>query len=122
MPKLKTDKLPVSIYARHGDTCHSSEPHVHDCLNCASGFKADDYVLVARFAYLQEGLDYCQVGARRGVSMRLISRITSIPHVSNYIPQGKTLPKAYQCEGAYAVGPLGELGRIAALGSQANPL
>ena len=123
MPRLKADKLPVSCYVRHGDTCHTSEsPSVHDSLNCASGFRADDYVLVARFAYLQEGIDYCQMGARRGVSMRLVSRITSIPHVSNYIPLGHMIPEVWQCEGAYTVSQAGELGRIAALGSRANPL
>jgi hypothetical protein len=55
--KLKTDKLPVSAYVRHGDMCTlgSQTPNFHDRLGCASGYKAGDYVLVARFAYLQEG-------------------------------------------------------------------
>jgi hypothetical protein len=123
MPRLKTDKLPVSVYARHEDSCHANESaSVHDSLRCASGFKANDYVLVARFSYLQEGIDYCQTGARRGVSMRLVSRITSIPHISNYVPRGASLPEEYRSEGAYTVGENGELGRIAALGSAQNPL
>ena len=41
----------------------------------ASGFWADDYVLAARFAYLQEAIDYCLEGSKRGVRMKLISRL-----------------------------------------------
>lgn len=115
MPKLKADKLPVSVYARHGDTCHTAEcAAVHDALHCASRHKADDYVLTARFCYLQEAIDYCQASAKLGVSMRLVSRITSVPHISNYIPTGASLPKLYQSEGAYTISRAGELGRIAA--------
>jgi len=85
--KLKTDKLAVRVYAKHGGTC-SIAPHCKS-LGCASGFKPSDLVLVAQFAYLQEAIDYCQEGARRGVSMRLISRICPIPYVSDYAPNGR---------------------------------
>ena len=85
--KLKTDKLAVRVHAKHGDTC-SIAPHCTS-LGCASGCKPSDLVLVAQFAYLQEAIDYCQEGARRGVSMRLISRICPIPYVSNYEPNGR---------------------------------
>src|SRR3979490_3074156 len=84
MPRLKADKLLVSVYALHGDTC-SLAPHCKS-LGCASGHAPDDYILSARFAYLQEAIDYCQEGARRGVNMRLVSRICSIPYVSDYTP------------------------------------
>jgi hypothetical protein len=84
---IKTEKLSVRCYARHGDTC-SIAPHC-ESLGCASGCKPNDLVLVAQFAYLQEAIDYCQEGARRGVSMRLISRICPIPYVSNYVPNGR---------------------------------
>ena len=81
--RLKTDKLAVSIYARHGDTC-SLAPHC-ESLGCASGLVSDDYVLVARFAYLQEAIDYCLAASARGVRMRLVSRIVpSAPFVSEY--------------------------------------
>lgn len=85
--RIKTDKLSVSCYALHGDTC-AIAPHC-ETLGCASGHKATDYVLAARFAYLQEAIDYCHVGAKRGVKMRLVSRIVSTPHVSQYEPDGK---------------------------------
>jgi hypothetical protein len=79
----RSDKLLVSVYALHGDTC-SLAPHC-ESLGCASGFSADDYVLVARFAYLQEAIDYCQQVSQRGVNTRLVSRIVpSAPYVSNY--------------------------------------
>lgn len=118
-PKLRTDKLLVSVYARHGDTCHTSErADVHDSLKCASNLFADDYVLVAKFAYLQEAIDYAREGARRGVSMRLVSRITPIAYVSNYIPEGRELPEEWRGEGAYTISPRGDTGRIPALASQ----
>jgi hypothetical protein len=82
---LKTDKLLVSAYVRHGDTCHSGDHH--DSLNCASGFKANDYVLVAKFGYLQECLDYAIEGARRGCRMLVISRIAKEPMRWHYIPE-----------------------------------
>jgi|SRR5467141_4106198 len=86
MSRLKTDRLLVSVYAHHGDTC-SLAPHCKS-LGCASGHAPDDYVLVARFAYLQEAIDYCQEGARRGVNMRLVSRIVpTAPHTSDYAPK-----------------------------------
>lgn len=80
--KLRTDKLAVSVYARHGDSC-SLAPHCKS-LGCASGFGPDDYVLSAKFAYLQEALDYSQQVAARGVSTRLVSKITETPFVSDY--------------------------------------
>src|SRR5229473_3413734 len=84
--KLKTDKLAVRVYAKHGDTC-SIAPHC-ESLGCASGCKPNDLVLVAQFAYLQEAIDYCQEGARRGVNMRLVSRIVrTAPHTSDYAPK-----------------------------------
>jgi hypothetical protein len=80
--RLKTDKLLVSVYVRHGDTC-SNAPHCK-ALGCASGHAADDYVLSAKFAYLQEGLDYAEYVSKRGVRARLVSRITSEPYISDY--------------------------------------
>ena len=81
--RIRADKLAVSCYALHGDTC-SNAPHCR-VLGCASGFWADDYVLVARFAYLQEAIDYCLEGASRGVHMKLISRLVpNKPFVSDY--------------------------------------
>jgi len=86
--RIKSDTLAVSIYARHGDTCGLQDSYDHhDSLGCASGHKSDDLVLVAKFAYLQEGIDYAQECVRRGVCVRLISRIVpNIPYVSNYAP------------------------------------
>ena len=84
---LKTDKLLVRCYAKHGDTC-SIAPHC-ESLGCASGHKAEDYVLAAQFAYLQEAIDYCQAVAKRGVSTRLVSRIVpSAPFVREYPAEG----------------------------------
>ena len=86
----RTDKLAVSVYALHGDTC-SLAPHC-ETLGCASGFKSDDYVLVARFAYLQEAIDYCQQIGKRGVNTRLVSRIVpTAPYISNYPKQAEVL-------------------------------
>ncbi len=83
MPRLKTDKLLVSVYALHGDTC-SLAPHCKS-LGCASGCAPDDYVLSARFAYLQEALDYAEAVSKRGVRVRLISRIVpTASYVSDY--------------------------------------
>ena len=80
---IKSDKLGVSVYARHGDTCNLA-PHCKS-LGCASGFDSDDYVLSARFAYLQEAIDYCQAISARGVRVRLVSRIVAgAPYVSDY--------------------------------------
>ena len=61
--RVRIDKLTVSCYALHGDTCCIA-PHCR-VLGCASGFWADDYVLAARFAYLQEAIDYCLKGSKR---------------------------------------------------------
>ena len=84
MPKFKTDKLLVRCYARHGDRC-SLSPHCKS-LGCATGLDSSDYVLAAQFAYLQEAIDYCREGQRRGVSMRLVSRIVpGKPYVSEYL-------------------------------------
>jgi hypothetical protein len=81
--KLKTDKLAVSVYANRGDTC-SVAPHCKS-LGCASGHGPDDYILSARFAYLQEALDYALAVSGRGVKVRLVSRIVpSAPFVSDY--------------------------------------
>ena len=80
----RTDKLAVSVYAKHGDMC-SLAPHC-ESLGCASRLASEDYVLVARFAYLQEAIDYCQTGCSRGVNMRLVSRICKPKYVSNYAP------------------------------------
>ena len=41
--KLKTDKLAVRVYAKHGDTC-SIAPHC-ESVGCASGCKPNDLVL-----------------------------------------------------------------------------
>jgi hypothetical protein len=88
MSRPKTDKLLVSVYAHHGDTC-SLAPHCKS-LGCASGCAPDDYVLSARFAYLQEAIDYCQAVARRGVRGRLVSRIVpTAPYVSDCVPEAK---------------------------------
>lgn len=81
--RIKNDKLAVSVYALHGDTC-SLAPHC-ETLGCASRLKSTDYVLVARFAYLQEAIDYCQQVSKRGVDTRLVSRIVpTAPYVSDY--------------------------------------
>lgn len=80
--KLRTDKLLVSCYALHGDMC-SLAPNCK-ALGCASGFDSTDLVLVAKFAYFQEAIDYCLDGQKRGVTMRLISRIGPTPYVSEY--------------------------------------
>jgi len=81
--RIRADKLDVSCYALHGDIC-GIVPHCR-ALGCASGFWADDYVLVARFAYLQEAIDYCLEGSERGVRMKLISRLVpNKPFVSDY--------------------------------------
>jgi hypothetical protein len=84
----RTDKLDVFVYALHGDTC-SLAPHC-ESLGCASGFKSADYVLSARFAYLQEGIDYAFAVANRGVHVRLISHIVpSAPFIRDYSPTKK---------------------------------
>jgi hypothetical protein len=81
--KIKTDKMAVRVYARHGDTCGLA-PHCKS-LGCASGHEPDDYVLCAGFAYLQEAIDYALLVSNRGVRVRLISRIVpSAPFVSDY--------------------------------------
>jgi hypothetical protein len=80
--KLKTDKLLVSVYVSHGDTC-SNAPHCKS-LGCASGHDADDYVLSAKFAYFQEGLDYAEYVSKNGVRARLVSKIGPTPYVSDY--------------------------------------
>ena len=86
--RIKTDRLAVSVYALHGDTC-SLAPHCKT-LGCASRHDANDYVLSARFAYLQEGIDYALACSARGVSMRLVSRIVpSAPYVSDYPKEGQ---------------------------------
>ena len=83
---IKTDKLAVSVYARHGDTCGLA-PHCAS-LGCASGFVPEDYVLSAKFAYLQEAIDYAQAVATRGVRTRLVSRIVPhVPYMSDYPKQ-----------------------------------
>ena len=85
--RLKTDKLAVSVYANHGDTCCLA-PNC-ESLGCASGLTSDDYVLSARFAYLQEAIDYAQAISARGVRARLVSRIVpGKPYVSDY-PKAK---------------------------------
>ena len=81
--KVRTDKLAVSCYAFHGDMC-SLAPHCKS-LGCASGLESDDFVLVARFAYFQEAIDYCQQASARGVRMKLISRLLpNKPYISDY--------------------------------------
>lgn len=85
---LRTDALKVSVYCKHGDSCGLQDEYGHhDSLGCASGYKAEDYVLSARFAYLQEAVDYAQAVASRGVNVRLVSRICAEPYVSDYPKQ-----------------------------------
>lgn len=85
---IKTDKLLVSVYANHGDTCGLA-PHC-ESLGCASGHKPHDYILSAKFAYLQEAIDYAQAISARGVRARLVSRIVpGKPYVSDY-PKAST--------------------------------
>lgn len=80
----KTDNLLVSVYARHGDTCGLA-PHC-ESLGCASGHKPSDWVLSAKFAYLQEALDYAVAVSARGVRTRLVSRIVkTAPFVTEYM-------------------------------------
>jgi hypothetical protein len=84
----RSDKLLVSVYALHGDTC-SLAPHCKS-LGCASGFESTDYVLSARFAYLQEAIDYAQAVVNREVHVRLISRIVpTAPFIRDYSPARK---------------------------------
>jgi hypothetical protein len=79
----RSDKLLVSIYANHGDTC-SLAPHCKS-LGCISRVGPDDYVLSAKFAYLQEAIDYAMAVSARGVRTKLVSRIApGKPYVSNY--------------------------------------
>jgi hypothetical protein len=81
--RLRTDKLDISVYANHGDTCGLA-PHCK-VLGCASGFDSDDYVLAARFAYFQEAIEYCEQVGKRGVRTRLVSHIVkNAPYVSDY--------------------------------------
>ena len=81
----KTDKLLVSVYAKHGDTCGLADSYGHhDSLGCASGCKENDMVLVARFAYFMEALDYCEQVSKRGVNTRIVSKIGPTPYVSEY--------------------------------------
>jgi hypothetical protein len=83
MRKPKPSTLQVSIFAKHGDTCCLA-PHC-ESLGCASGFKSEQFELVARFTYLQEAIDYAQAIQKRGVSARLVSKIVpSAPHTSEY--------------------------------------
>jgi hypothetical protein len=67
----KTDELRYAVYARHGDMCSCGEYGTRDC---ASGKSPDDYVVVARFAYLTEAIDYAHVCAARGVNIHLRSQ------------------------------------------------
>jgi hypothetical protein len=84
----RNDKLLVSVYALHGDSC-SLAPHCKS-LGCASGFESTDYVLSARFAYLQEAIDYALAVTNRGVHVRLISRIVpTAPFIRDYSPVKK---------------------------------
>jgi hypothetical protein len=86
--KNRPDKLDVYVYALHGDTCGIA-PHC-ESLGCASGFKSSDYVLSARFAYLQEAIDYCQQITGRGVHVRMVSKIvSSAPFIRKYAPAAK---------------------------------
>jgi hypothetical protein len=81
--KIKSDKMAVRIYARHGDTC-AVAPHCKS-LGCASGHEPDDYVLRAGFACLQDAIDYALLVSGRGVRVRLISHIVpSAPFISDY--------------------------------------
>jgi hypothetical protein len=83
--KTRTDKLAVSVYALHGDTC-SLAPHCKT-LGCASGFDSTDYGLSAKFAYLQEALDYADYIVKRGVRVRVVSRIVpTVPFIREYAP------------------------------------
>ena len=69
----KTDELRYAIYARHGDMCSCERDGVRDC---GTGRAYDDYVLVARFVFLTEAIDYAQAVSTgdRGVRVRLRSR------------------------------------------------
>jgi hypothetical protein len=85
---IRKDKLAVSVYALHGDTC-SLAPHCKT-LGCASRHDSQDFVLSARFAYLQEAIDYAMDCSKRGVTMRLVSRIVpTAPYISVYPKGGK---------------------------------
>jgi hypothetical protein len=90
----RNDKLDVAVYARHGDTCGLEDSYGHhDSLGCASGFKANDFVLVAKFAYLQEAIDYCESAGLRGVKTNLVSRIVpSAPYKSAYPKEVQPVP------------------------------
>lgn len=82
-----SDRLDVRVYVLHEDAC-TLAPYC-DSLCCASGVKSSDYVLSAQFAYLQDGLDYAQASADRGVHARLISRLVpGAPFIRDYSPNG----------------------------------
>ena len=67
--KTKNDNLEFAVYYKHGDCCGLGEHH--DLLGCASGHKAEDYVLSAKFAYLTEAIDYAFLLNGRGVNAML---------------------------------------------------
>lgn len=97
-PRKMNSKLDVKVFARHGDTCGNA-PHCASlgCIHFSAdhtrrNIGPDDWFLVAQFMYLQEAIDYCQEGQRKGVSMALLSTIVPrAPYWSEY-PAGAKGP------------------------------
>ena len=94
----KSDELRYAIYARHGDMCSLEDEYGHhDSLGCASKMKSNDYVLVARFAYLTEAIDYAQLvsSGSRGVRVHLRSqRYGSKSYDVSEYPKDVSMPVA----------------------------
>jgi hypothetical protein len=77
----RSDTLNFAIYTRHGDSCccQSMAPNT-----CASKCNPDDYVLAARFSYLQEALEVIEKWNKRGVSCKLRSPSYTTPRLFNW--------------------------------------
>jgi hypothetical protein len=71
---IRTDTLDFAIFTRHGDSCGCQPANP-----CYKGYHPDDYVLAAKFTYLQEALDVIQKWQARGVSCKLRSKTYGKP-------------------------------------------
>jgi hypothetical protein len=65
---IRTDTLTFSIYTRHGDSCGCENWPPNTCI---SRCQPNDYVLAAKFSYLQEALDVVERWQKRGVACKL---------------------------------------------------